>query len=103
MAPEEIASYWGDAHLRTWPEAALTGASIPPSARRFLADVGMPSRKDWTLDFNVAPVLSRTEDGRGCVIFGVDGGVAPLCIDDTGSVRSLGCQEDGVSPLFVNR
>src|SRR5262245_30781305 len=82
MLAEEIVRFWGADNLKRWPETALRDVRIPQTGKRFLAEVGLPARVDWTLRFDPeADSLPPLPNRRNYRRIGFDD-IIPICLDE---------------------
>lgn len=66
--------------LVTWSAAHLKGTIVPDATAEFLAEVGMPTGEDWTLEFAPTPAPSADR-----LIIGYDDEF-PIFISQDGSI-----------------
>jgi hypothetical protein len=103
MLAAEIVSFWGKDNLKRWSESSLDDVAIPLSSKRFLIDVGLPCKEDWTLRFDIEgdqlPPLTNKKHYRR---IGFDD-LVPVCLDERrgGAVVAVET-EFGGSERFVN-
>ena len=103
MLPLEIANYWGRENLKRWSESSLDDVAIPQTSKRFLIEVGLPCKEDWTLRFDPeADELPRLSNNRNCRRIGFDDFI-PICLDEkcAGSVVAVETVVGG-SDRFIN-
>jgi hypothetical protein len=103
MLPEDIVSFWGQENLKRWSESSLRDVAIPQPSKRFLIEVGLPYKEDWTLRFDAeADHLPRLPHKANCRRIGFDDFV-PICLDEKrgGCVVAVETEVDG-SERFIN-
>lgn len=103
MLPEDIVKFWGRENLKRWSESSLRDVAIPQPSKRFLIEVGLPYKEDWTLQFDPeADHLPRLPNKANYRRIGFDDFV-PICLDE----KRGGCvvaveTEVGGSERFIN-
>jgi hypothetical protein len=82
MLPKDIVNFWGQENLKRWSENSLRDVAIPQPSKRFLIEVGLPYKEDWTLRFDSeADHLPRLPNRVNCRRIGFDD-VVPVCLDE---------------------
>jgi hypothetical protein len=102
MTDNEILNFWGYNNLVRWLESTLRDVAVPLSSKRFLMEVGLPGKTDWTLRFDPEATLPRLADKSNFRRIGFDDMVA-ICLDE----QHDGCvvaveKEVGGTQRFIN-
>jgi SUKH-4 immunity protein len=102
MTNEEIIDFWGGENLIRWPESALRTIAIPEKSKIFLAQVGMPNQKGWTLHFESGAGELNLGYRRNCRRIGFDD-VVPICLDEDGQGRVIAAEQAvGGKERYIN-
>jgi hypothetical protein len=102
MTAEELVRFWGEDRLRRWPIERLRTVEIPEASRRFLSEVGLPHRDDWTLRFDpeaedLPPLPGKPRLRR----IGFDYHV-PICLDEESGGRVVKVDPEGGAVGLIN-
>ncbi len=98
-----VLEVWSKKNLARWTPAALEDVAIPPSAKDFLCNVGLPFREDWTLQFPAKPKTpERLSKHPHLRQLGTDDPV-PICVDERGGGQVVAVEDDvGGKIRYVN-
>src|SRR5687767_13432201 len=103
MTNDEVVAFWGHDNLKRWPFGSLRDVAVPQSSKRFLAEVGLPYKEDWTLRFDPEADQLPPLPGRANYrLVGFDSTV-PICLDEEGGGRVMAIEtEIGGPERFIN-